>query len=146
MSRNATDDADRETWVGDNHMLQKRGRLPVSLTLVMVLALMAGCDYVGPENIHGLSDTDYELLANADPVINYQTDYTINANLVVAETRLTFHMTGVGALVLLEDTLLPGMDFDMAGTIEADDGRTGNFAIKLRFLNDGAMYMKVDEL
>lgn len=128
-------------------MFHKGRYLLVSIMFVLIMSIVAGCDYVGPTNIHrNLSSTDYELLAHAAPLTNYQMDYSINSSLTINDTGLTFHMTGDGALTQSEDTLLPGIEFNLEGTITADDGRTGYFAIYLRFLNDGGMYMKVDEL
>jgi hypothetical protein len=106
--------------------------LLVSVLLIPALA----CNYVGAQNIYGLSDEDFELLVASDPLVTYWFDYEGELEFSSQGERLVLDMTGDGGFVQKDEQIVPDMQvlIDMSG--DGVDGIYRNFQLELRYVGD----------
>lgn len=90
---------------------------------LLLMLLLVGCDYVANNNnIYAplLSDADYQILNDSDPIATYQFDYEGELSLRLGLESNLVILEGSGVLEQLEDDLVPNMQFTMSMRVPAN--------------------------
>lgn len=110
------------------------------LMMVLFLLLGVGCDYVANNNniYPNLSDADYAILNNSDPLATYQFDYEGELSFGLGIESYLALLRGSGVIRQTDSSLLPDMQFTMTIT-NPTNGQEGTVEL---LTVDGRFYQR----